>query len=144
MHQPADIDGKLLSLRPRQQHAIVERVQKTFFRNPAFLLHQIVMHDGDLSGRAAKTEKAKFEPVEKGLNEANGGGWREECGHPGIIRVMARFGNPAQSSAGPSSISIPDSCRPGSLKPDYRQLYLSGTVVILRRESWPVPKPHVP
>ena len=44
MHQPADISRELLRLRPGQKHAVVERVQKTIFRDPPFLLDEDLVH----------------------------------------------------------------------------------------------------
>src|SRR5262249_2571630 len=48
MEQPTDVDRQLLRFRPRQQHAVVERVQKTLFTHPAPSLDQLAMHDPNL------------------------------------------------------------------------------------------------
>ena len=54
VHQPADVGGELLRLGPRQQHAVVERVQEAALRHPALLLDEDAVHDRDLAGRAAE------------------------------------------------------------------------------------------
>ena len=54
MQQPADVDGELLSLGSRQQHAIVERVKETRFADPALLLDEDAVHHCDLSRRTAE------------------------------------------------------------------------------------------
>ncbi len=54
MLQPTDVDGKLMRLGPRQQHAIVERMQEPPLADPAFFFHQDSVHDRDLSRRTAK------------------------------------------------------------------------------------------
>lgn len=36
------------------------------------MLHQVMMHDGNLTGRAAEADKAQFEPIGKGLPERDG------------------------------------------------------------------------
>ncbi len=70
VHQPADIDGKLLRLRPRQQHAVVERMQETLLADPAPLLDQLLVHQRDLAGRAAKAQQADLEPDTRRLRQA--------------------------------------------------------------------------
>jgi len=60
MHHPADIRGELLGFRPGQHHAVVERVQKPLFRDPAFPLDKILVHDRDLPGRAAEADEAEL------------------------------------------------------------------------------------
>ena len=62
MHQPADVGGKLLRFGTGQQHAVVERVQKPLLGDPALLLDQDAMHDGDLAGRAAEAERRDAHP----------------------------------------------------------------------------------
>jgi hypothetical protein len=62
MHQPADVGGQLLRFRPRQQHAIIQRIQETPFGYPAPLFHQLLMHNGDLPGRPAETDEAESQP----------------------------------------------------------------------------------
>jgi hypothetical protein len=62
MHQPADVGRKLLRLGAREEHAIVERVQESFFGNPGFLFHQDAMHHRDLAGRTAEAEQRHAQP----------------------------------------------------------------------------------
>jgi DNA-binding transcriptional MerR regulator len=44
-HQPADVDGHLLGLRPGQQHAVRECVQEAAFADPAVLVDDAALHD---------------------------------------------------------------------------------------------------
>ena len=71
VHQPADIDRELLRLRPRQQHAVVERVQEPALVDPALLLDQGAVHQGDLSGRPAEAQQADPHPGPGGFAEAH-------------------------------------------------------------------------
>ena len=73
MHQPANVGGELLCLRPWQHHAIVERMQKPCVGYPAFSFHQILMHDGDLPGGAAEADEAEFQPVPEGFGKTHHG-----------------------------------------------------------------------
>ena len=72
MLQPADIDRQLLRLRSGQQHAEVERMQKTLFRYPASLLDEFAMHDRDLPRRPAETDEAELEPEAQRFRERDG------------------------------------------------------------------------
>ena len=74
MHQPAQVGGQLHGLRPRQQHAVVEGVQVTPFREPAAPVHQLAMQQGDLPGRPPEAHPAQLEPEAGSLNEAHGAG----------------------------------------------------------------------
>ena len=67
MQEPADIGGELLRLRPREQHAVVERMQETLLADPVPALDQLGMHDGDLARRPAKTDEAQLQPEPHGL-----------------------------------------------------------------------------
>src|SRR5262245_28570377 len=69
VQQPAYINGELLSLRAGQQHAVVERMQKSFFTQPAPPLDQLTMHDRDLTGRAAERDEPQLDPEPKRLRE---------------------------------------------------------------------------
>ena len=62
MQQPSQIDGELLRLRPRQQHAEIQRMQKPLLADPFQLIDKKPVHHCDLSGRPAKAEKADFQP----------------------------------------------------------------------------------
>ena len=65
MQKPADVDGELLRLRAGQQHAKIERVQKTGIVDPPFFLDQFGVHHGDLTAGSAKGNKAKLQPEPK-------------------------------------------------------------------------------
>ena len=54
VHEPADISRQLLRLGARQEHAIVQRVQKASFGNPAPFFDQLLMHDRNLPGGTAE------------------------------------------------------------------------------------------
>ena len=70
VHQPADIGRELLRLRPRQQHAVVERVQEPALGDPALLLDQDAMHHRDLPGRAAEAQQRDAQPDAERLARA--------------------------------------------------------------------------
>jgi len=74
VHQPADVDGELGRLGPGQQHAVVEGVQEAPLGDPAAALHQLLVHHGDLTGRAAEADEAELQPVAEGFAERNGEG----------------------------------------------------------------------
>ena len=71
VQQPADIGRKLLRFGSRQQHAIVERMQETRVRNPALLVHQDAVHDRDLPGRPAETQKRDASPDFDGVAQGD-------------------------------------------------------------------------
>jgi hypothetical protein len=48
MRQISDVGGELLRLGARQQHAMVERVPESAFRNPAFLVDEGAVDNRDL------------------------------------------------------------------------------------------------
>jgi hypothetical protein len=54
VEQPADVDGELLCLGAGQQHAVVQGVQESLLADPALLVDEHPLHDGDLSGRPAE------------------------------------------------------------------------------------------
>jgi hypothetical protein len=58
MELPADPGGHLLGLRPGQQVAEVEGVQELLVGQPAPLVDDLAVHQGDLAGRAAKAQTA--------------------------------------------------------------------------------------
>jgi hypothetical protein len=58
VHQPAQIGCELLRLGSRQQHAVVERVEKSFLRDPPGPFDHVLVHQRDLSGWSAETDKA--------------------------------------------------------------------------------------
>ena len=69
VHQPADVGGELLRLRPRQHHAVVERVQKAPLGDPAHALDQVLMHDRDLPRRSAEADETQFQPIPESLSQ---------------------------------------------------------------------------
>ena len=71
VHQPADVGGELLRLRPRQHHAVVERVQEAALGDPAPPLDQLLVHDRDLPGRPAEADEAELQPEPERLAEGN-------------------------------------------------------------------------
>ena len=89
MHQPADVGGKLLRLGARQQHAVVEGVQKPLFGDPALLLDQDAMHHGDLAGGTAEAERRDAHPGPERLAQAHAMRWhvRDVAGHSRIVHL---------------------------------------------------------
>jgi len=71
VHQPADIDGKLLRLGAGQQGAVVERLQEAVLADPPLLLDDDAMHHRDLAGRAAEGERRDTGPHFHGFAEGN-------------------------------------------------------------------------
>lgn len=80
MHQPANVGGQLLSLGPREHHAVVERMQKTVLRDPAAPLNQFLVHERDLPSGAAEADAAQLEPEAESLGPRNRGRWRGNGG----------------------------------------------------------------
>jgi hypothetical protein len=58
--RPANVDGELLRLPSRQEHAEVQCVQKSLFTDPPSLFDQLGVHDGDLASRSAETDKSSL------------------------------------------------------------------------------------
>ena len=69
--QPSEIDGELLSLRARKQHAEIQRMQESLLTDPFQFIDQQAVHHRDLPGRPAKAEEADFQPDKKGPIEAD-------------------------------------------------------------------------
>jgi hypothetical protein len=76
---PPDVGGDLLRLGSWQEHAEVERPQILLLRDPALLLHQLAVHDGDLAGGTAEVYEAELHPEPERLPEAHG------LGLPGTV-----------------------------------------------------------
>ena len=74
VHQPADVGGELLRLGAGQEHAEVEGVQEAAVAEPAPLLDQGAVHDGDLPGGAAEGEERDARPDARRLGEGGVGG----------------------------------------------------------------------
>jgi hypothetical protein len=56
VQQPADVNSELLRLWSREEHAVVQRVQKAVLVDPTLLFYQDAMHDGDLPGRPTEAQ----------------------------------------------------------------------------------------
>jgi hypothetical protein len=97
VHQPADVGGELLGLGAGQQHAVVEGVQKALFGDPAFLLHQLAVHDGNLPRGPAKADEAQLEPELQGFAEGNGGRWRPHHSAPVMVSGFQLWGSSCAS-----------------------------------------------
>ena len=106
VQQPAGIGGELLRLRPRQQHAEIERMQETRLVEPALLLHHDAVHEGDLRRRPAETGEPDPRPGRQRLPERNRRVRRRLPAQPS--QTCSGSGRPRKSSApsGPS-VSMP-------------------------------------
>ena len=62
VQEPAEVSGELLRFRARQQHAVVESMQKPLLADPTLLVDQHPVHQRDLPGRAPEAEQANFRP----------------------------------------------------------------------------------
>jgi hypothetical protein len=69
MQSPTDIGRQLLSLGARQQHAEIQGTQELVFADPASTRHDLLVHDGDLTGWPTEADKTQFGPELKGLPE---------------------------------------------------------------------------
>ena len=63
MQPPAEIGRELLRLRPRQQHAEIQRMEEMALRNPLPPLYQLPVHDRDLPRRTTETDQPELEPI---------------------------------------------------------------------------------
>jgi hypothetical protein len=119
VHQPAEVDGELVRLGSRQQHAVVERVQEPRLADPALLLDEDAVHHRDLPGGTAEAERRDLRPDPDGLAEGHamvvrGGGhaapagWtagqaaarlrRDSAGSPRSGRIAIRMKASARSN----------------------------------------------
>ena len=69
MQPPTDVGSQLLGLRAGQQHAEIECPQKRAFTDPFAAFHHLLVHDGDLTGRAPEADKSQLCPELQGLFE---------------------------------------------------------------------------
>ena len=67
VQQPADIGRKLLRLRSRHEHAVVERMQEAGLVDPVPFLDDHAVHQHDLTGGPAETEQADLQPDFEGV-----------------------------------------------------------------------------
>ena len=113
MHQPADIDRQLMGFRPRQQHAVAQRMQKPRFADPFLLVDDDPVHDRDLPGRTAETERGHAQPDAEGFSERDAVLWRRRCaarcGERGV-----RHGSRIPDTGGRRSLldGVKQNCRP--------------------------------
>jgi hypothetical protein len=56
MEQPADVDRELVCLGPRQQHADIQGFKETALVDPTTPLHELPVHQSDLSGWPTEAE----------------------------------------------------------------------------------------
>jgi hypothetical protein len=66
---PADVGGELHGLRPRQQHAEVERREKRLLADPLLLVDERAVHEGNLPGGPAEADEADASPHPQRLHE---------------------------------------------------------------------------
>src|SRR5260370_24931513 len=59
---PTNVDGELLRLRSRQQHAVTQCVEEMVGIDPATLLNQFGLHDREMSCCASEADPAQFPP----------------------------------------------------------------------------------
>jgi hypothetical protein len=69
VQKPPQASGELPCLRAGENHRVVEGVKKTALVDPAFLLDQQSVHDGDLPGRSAEAEQRNLDPNPKCFSE---------------------------------------------------------------------------
>src|SRR3954453_4443552 len=63
------IDRQLMGFRPRQQHAIAQRMQEPVLADPFLLVDDDPVHDRNLAGWAAEAERGHAQPDPKGFTE---------------------------------------------------------------------------
>ena len=69
VHQPADVRRELLRLWAGEQHAVVQRVQKSTLADPFPALDDLAVHDRDLAGRPAEAVERDIRPRSQRLAE---------------------------------------------------------------------------
>src|SRR5688572_18775599 len=79
MQPPPDVGRHLLGFRTGKEHAEVQRPQVLPLGDPPLLLHQLAVHDRDLSRRSPEVDEAELYPEPKGLPEAH------RLGLPGTV-----------------------------------------------------------
>ena len=72
MHQPAQIGGQLDGLGAWQNHAVIQGMQIAPLREPAAPLHQLPMHQGNLTRRSSKAHQPQLQPEAAGGTQAHG------------------------------------------------------------------------
>ena len=104
VQQPAGIGGELLRLRPRQQHAEIERMEETRLVKPALLLHHDAVHERDLRRRPAEAGEPDPRPGGERLSERDGRGRRRRL-RAQPSQTCSGSGRPRKSSS-PSGPSV--------------------------------------
>ena len=69
VQEPTRVRRELLRLRAGQQHAVVQRVEKTALVDPFAALNDLAVHDRDLTGGAAKAVEPDVRPGAKRVAE---------------------------------------------------------------------------
>jgi len=69
VHQPADVGCQLLRFGAGQEHAVVQRVEESRIADPLPLINQKLVHQRDLSRRAAEIYAAEIGPESNGLGK---------------------------------------------------------------------------
>jgi len=62
VEQPADVDGQLVGLWTRQEHAVVQGVQETMFSHPTLLIDNDAVHKGDLTCGTTEAKRRDTRP----------------------------------------------------------------------------------
>lgn len=57
VQEPVDVSRKLLRFRPRQHHAVVERMEEALLIDPPTTLDEFTVHDGDLAGWSTERDE---------------------------------------------------------------------------------------
>jgi hypothetical protein len=71
VHEPANVDSKLLRFGSRQEVTVVQRMQEAGFGDPAALFDDDAVHHGDLSGWTAEAEQCNAQPNLERFGEAD-------------------------------------------------------------------------
>jgi hypothetical protein len=70
MEQPPNVGRELGGFRAGKQHAVIQRVKKSRFTDPAPALHEFLVHDGDLAARSAEADESEFQSEAKCFGES--------------------------------------------------------------------------
>ena len=70
---PAEVDRELQRLGAGQQHAEIESVGESSLVDPAALIDELAVHDGDLARRSAERDEAEAQPEARRVAERGSG-----------------------------------------------------------------------
>ena len=70
VHEPSDVDRELLGFRAGQNHAVVERIEKSAIVDPRACFDQLAVHQRDLPGGPAKAQQPDAQPNARDLGES--------------------------------------------------------------------------